>query len=92
MAGMLVVVAVDAQQLPVAAVLGIVVVVMIAVMDSEFLLVLTREFAAAAGADPGIQLQCALAVGQRPGVAFASRPGNDIFRVSFVYGGSHTYR
>ena len=92
MAGMFIVVAIDAQQLPVAAVLGIVVVIMIAVMHGKFLQSLAGEFAPAAGADPGIKFQRPFAVGQRPRVALSPRPGDDVSCVSFVSGTGHTYR
>ena len=56
-AGMFVVVAIEAQQLPVATVRGVVVVIVIAVMDREFVKIRAGEFAAAAPADPGIELE-----------------------------------
>src|SRR5688500_15409213 len=53
----LVVVAIQAEQLPVAAVGRIVVVVVVAVMDGALAQVLAREFPGATSADPGIDLQ-----------------------------------
>ena len=54
---MLIVVAVEAQQFPVAAVGWIVVVVVIPVVDCEFMKVFAREFAPASSADPRIHLE-----------------------------------
>src|SRR5258708_6274672 len=53
----LVVVAVQAEQLPVAAVGRVVVVIVVAVMDGQLAQVGSREFAAAAAADPRIDLE-----------------------------------
>ena len=52
---MFVVVAIEAQQLPVAAVGGVVVVVVVAVVNGEFGDVFAGEFALAAAADPGVE-------------------------------------
>ena len=57
MASVLVVVAVDAKQLPVAAVKRIVVVVVIAMMDRELAQILPGEFTRTPSADPRIHLQ-----------------------------------
>ena len=54
---MLIVVAVEAQQFPVAAVGWIVVVVVIPMVDREFMKVSAREFAPASSADPRIHLE-----------------------------------
>jgi hypothetical protein len=59
---MLVVMAVQAQQLPVAAIRGIVVVVVIAVMDGEFPEAFAGELPAASCADVWQDLECASAV------------------------------
>ena len=63
MARVLVVVAIDAKQLPIAAVSRIVVVVVIAMMDRELAQILPGEFTRASSADPRIHLQrfCAIA-------------------------------
>jgi hypothetical protein len=53
---MLAVVAVQAQQLPVAAVGRIVVVIVVAVVDGELAHIGARELAGAAPADPGVYL------------------------------------
>jgi len=55
--GVLVVVAVEAEQHPVAAILGIVVVVVVLVMDRQFVHVGVVELACASPADPRIQFQ-----------------------------------
>ncbi len=57
-----VVMAVQAQQLPVAAVGRVVVVIMVPVMDSQLTKVGVCEFAAAATADPRIDLECLLSI------------------------------
>lgn len=49
----LIVMTVEAQQLPVAAVLRIVLVVMVLVMDGELVQLLSVEFSSTVGADPG---------------------------------------
>ena len=59
---MFIVVAVDTEQFPVAAVGGIVVVIVIAVVDGELLEIGACELARAAPADPRIQLERLLPV------------------------------
>ena len=61
---MLVVVAIHAQQLPVATVGRIVVMIVIAVMNRQFAQVGAREFARTAAADPRIHFQGLFAVAQ----------------------------
>lgn len=61
-AGMFVVVAVDAQQLPVAAVRGIVLVIMILVMDGEFGEFFAGKFPGAFGTYPREELQRLISV------------------------------
>jgi len=75
-ARVLVLVAVDAQQLPVAAVGRVVVVVAVAVMHGQLLHVGARELARAAAADPRIQLQRPLAVRSLALLAGAPRLGD----------------
>jgi hypothetical protein len=53
----LVVVAIHAEQLPVAAVGGVIVMIMIAMMYGEFAHVGPRELATASPADPGVKLE-----------------------------------
>lgn len=71
---MFVFVTVQAEQFPVAAILGVVVVIMIAMMHGEFGQVAARELASAAPAYPGIQFECALAVGADTRLTFAPCP------------------
>ena len=61
-AGVLVVVAVETEQLPVAAVLGVVVVVVVTVVHGQFAQVFAGEFAGTTATDPGIDLQSLFAV------------------------------
>jgi hypothetical protein len=59
---MLVVVAIDAQQLPVAAIRGIVVVIVVLMVNGQLAQRLALEFAGTAGADMGEELQRPLSV------------------------------
>jgi len=61
--GVLVFVTVDTQQLPVAAVRRIVVVIVILVMDREFSNLSPREFSPASGTDPRKNLEGSLPIG-----------------------------
>ena len=74
---MLVVVAIEAKQFPVAAVGGVVVVVMVPVVDCEFLELPAREFAAAAPTDVGKQLQRLFPVFLLPEFAASPDFGNE---------------
>src|SRR5690242_10816390 len=58
----LVIVAVEAQQLPVAAVGRVVVVVVVPMVDGELVQVLVREAAAAASANPRVELERGVAI------------------------------
>lgn len=60
---MLIVMAVEAEEFPVTAVRRIVVVVVVFVMDRELAQFLSVEFATAAGADPGKELERLIAEG-----------------------------
>ena len=73
----LVVVAVEAQQLPVAAVRRIVVVIVVAVMHGQLAQVRARELARAAAADPRIDLQRLLAIALLALLGCAPRVGDD---------------
>src|SRR5690606_14939332 len=64
--GVLLVVAVEAQEFPVAAVRGVVVVVVVDVVDGQFPQVGAGELPGAAGADPGVELQGLLPVALLP--------------------------
>ena len=80
----LVVVAVQAKQLPVAAVRRVVVVIVILVMDGEFPEPLPFEFAPAARANPGEQFERALAVTLHPELSLAPGFRNDRTRFFVV--------
>ena len=80
----LVLVAIGAQQLPVAAIGRIVVMVVIPMMYLEQLQVRVGELAAAAAADPGIHLERPLAVAVLTLVTRASRLGDDPVQMGVV--------
>ena len=73
---MLVVVAVETEQFPVAAVLRVVVVVVVTVVNGQFAQVFTGEFAGTATADPGIDFQGLFAVTGLPRLPVADRLGD----------------
>lgn len=87
---MFVFVAVDAQQLPVAAVGGIVVVVMVAVVNGQFAHARTGELPAAAPAYPGVQFERSLAVSGFAQFALFAGFGDDAVEACvigfFLYG------
>ncbi|VTR69370.1 hypothetical protein DESC_740109 [Desulfosarcina cetonica] len=87
---MFVVVAIDTQQLPVAAVGWIVVVVVVAMMDGQFPQLFAAELAAAAAADMREQFQGFLAVRLLPLLHVATRigdhPGELIRTIGFLFG------
>lgn len=72
--------AIDTQQLPVAAVRRVVLVVMILVMDREFTEFLAREFAPAPCADPWEQLERSLPIGPLPTFSLAPGLGNKLIQ------------
>jgi len=74
---MLVFVAVDAEQFPVAAIQRIVVVVMVLVVHSQLAQAHARKLACASSADPGKQFERALAVSRLALVAVPARFGDD---------------
>ena len=82
-ARVLIVVTVDAQQLPVAAVSRIVIVVVIPVMDGKLTNFFAAEFAAAAPAYPGKHFERALPVIPRPLFTLALQLRIQLFE--FVY-------
>src|SRR5207244_7386327 len=82
---MLVVVTVDAQQFPVAAIGRIVVVVVIAMMDGELPHGRVVELAPAATADPRVDLECPLAVTLLAFVTCASSFGDDAVEPRLVW-------
>jgi hypothetical protein len=59
---MLVIMTVDTQQLPVAPVGRVIVMVVVFVMDRQFTQSLALKFTAAAGTDPGENLECLFAI------------------------------
>ena len=59
---MLIVMAVDAEVFPVAAVLGVVMVIAVLVVDGQEVQVFTLKFTAALGADPAVDLEGLFAV------------------------------
>lgn len=81
---MLVVMTEKAEQLPVAAVQRIVVVIVILVMDREFAEPFSRKLPAAPGTDPGEYLESPLPIGFLPPRLLGSRFGDNpvhLFRI-----------
>lgn len=74
---MLIVVAIQAKQLPIAAVERIVIVVVILMMDGKFPEPLALELASAARANPGKELEGALTIALHPEFTLAPGFGND---------------
>ena len=60
---MFIVVTVETQQLPIAAVPRIIVVVVVLVMDRELTKLFAIKFASAPGTDPRVNLECSLPIG-----------------------------
>jgi len=90
----LVVVAVKTQQFPVAAVGRIIIVVVVAMMHRQLMQICAGEFPLTATANPGIQLQCLLAVAQLTGIAVLVRCGDQLVQASVAVGGflgGHNY-
>ena len=73
----LVVVAIDAEVLPVAAVRRVVFMVVVFVMDRQEMEILDGEFPAAAGADPGMNSQGLLSVALQALIQCLAGPGNN---------------
>jgi hypothetical protein len=80
----LIVVAVDAEQLPIAAVRGVVVVVVILVMDGELTKPLARKFAAAPSTDPWEHLERPLPIGLLLKLSLMPGLGDDLVEPVFV--------
>ena len=74
----LIVVTIETQQFPVAAVRRIVVVVMILVMDRKLTKALAFEFAPAPRTDPRVNLERSLPIGLIPKFLVAPGRGNDL--------------
>jgi len=83
--GVLVAVTVDAKQLPVAAVLGIVFMVVILVMDGKFLELLAGELTAAMGADVGQYLEGLAAIALIPLLALAPHLRDELIHLFGVF-------
>ena len=81
---MFVVVAVNAKILPVAAVWGVVVMIMILVVHREFMEILCTELAAAASANPGVNLKRPRPVVALPCVPMLDRVCDDLVDFRFV--------
>lgn len=84
-ARVLVVVAIQTEQFPVAAIGRIVVVVVVAVMHGELLQVLARELARATPTNPRVDLQRLFTVTQLARLAVAQRLGNHSVSVCTLY-------
>ena len=83
----LIIVTVDTQQLPVAAVGRVVVVVVILVMDREFTELLARELAPAVRTNPGEYLQRSFPIGLLAKLLLAPGLGDDIVRPTGIWSG-----
>ena len=81
-----VVVAVHAEQLPVAAIGGVVVVVVVAVVHGQLTQIDVGESAGATAADPGVDLERAFAVALAAGVGVAAGIGDDAVELAGVLG------
>jgi hypothetical protein len=75
----LVVVAIEAEKLPVAAVGRVIIVVVVLVVDREFAELFAGELPAAAGAQVRVQLERLFPVGLLPLLAVLPRFGNELF-------------
>ena len=84
----LVVVAVEAEQFPIAAIRRIVVVVVVPMVHRQFAQIAVGEFARAAAADPGVDLQRLFAVALFALRCGAAGLGDDAVELSRVWGGS----
>ena len=82
----LVIVAIDAQQLPVAAVRRVVVVVVIAMMNGQFAQVGLCEFTGTTAANPRINLQGTIAIGVGPGIGRFAGSQNDVVETTVIDG------
>jgi hypothetical protein len=87
----LVVVAIETEKFPVAAVRRVVFVVMVFMMDRELAELFPREFAAAPRTDRGIELECLVPIRLFPEFPVVPGLGNDpvlpvVLRSSFIHG------
>lgn len=83
-AGMLVVVAVQAQQLPITAVAGIIIVVVVAVVDGEQVQIGGGKFPRATATNPGVKLERLFAVAFFPLVSITPGFGDDLVQLVAV--------
>jgi hypothetical protein len=74
---MLVVMTINAQQLPIAPVGWIIVMVVVFVVDRQLTQSLALKFAPAAGADPGKNLECLFAIALKPLLAAGAGLSDD---------------
>ena len=79
-----VVMTIDAQQFPVTAVAGIVIVVVVAMMNGQLLQIDAREFARATATDPRIEFERLFAITPRTFFALAPRLGHDLIEFGLV--------
>ena len=86
---MLVVMTVKTEQLPIAAVCRIIVVVVIAVMDGQFAEIGAGEFACTAPADPCGKLERLFAVTLLPGIGCTPGFLDDAVKLSYIAGFHH---
>lgn len=80
----LVIMAVKTQQLPIAAVGWIMVVIVIPVVDSQFVQVLAIEFTGATPANPRVKFQRLLTVILLPLLPVAAGSGDDLIQIATV--------
>jgi hypothetical protein len=78
------VVAIDAQQLPVTAVRRVVIVIVILMMDGEFLELLAGKLPSAAAADMRKHLQGPFPVNSGLAIALAANPVDDAIKSAFI--------
>ena len=76
--------AVDAEQFPIAAVRGIVVVVVVLMVDGQFPKPFAGKLPATARTNPWEELQCPLAIGLLKFFPSASGLGDDLFEVGAI--------
>ncbi len=79
-AGMFIVVAVNAKQFPVAAILRIIVMVVVAVVNCQLLQIFPAEFTCTTATDPGVQPERFGPVSLLAIIGSTSRPGDDLIQ------------
>jgi hypothetical protein len=83
-ARVLVLMAIQAQQLPVATIEWIVIVVVVFVMDSELVQVFMGECPAAASTDPGIDIERLLPISLQALISLSVHLGNDLIQCALI--------